>query len=225
MNNFLPNVNDVRREFIDRLDNEDFVTDKTGVKTIEIIGLTFLADEDAIFGEVNWDYVEREIAWYESKSLYVKDIPGKTPDIWNQVSDKNGKINSNYGWCLFSGENGFQYDHVLHELLNNPNSRRAQAIFTRPQMWNDYNHNGRSDFMCTDAYQFFIRDDALSLHVRMRSNDMLYGYKNDRAFANYVLDKLVKEYNKFSFDKVIKGDIIWTAGSAHIYDRHFHLVK
>ena len=46
------------------------------------------------------DYAKREIEWYESQSLYVKDIPGKVLKIWEMCADKDGKINSNYGWCI-----------------------------------------------------------------------------------------------------------------------------
>ena len=83
----MQNVSDIRQHFIDELNAERFVTDKTGVKTIELVGANFVADEPLIFGAVNEDYVERELAWYKSKSLYVKDIPGKTPAIWEAVAD------------------------------------------------------------------------------------------------------------------------------------------
>ena len=105
----MQSVSDIRQHFIDELNAERFVTDKTGVKTIELVGANFVADEPLIFGAVNEDYVERELAWYKSKSLYVKDIPGKTPAIWEAVADKDGKINSNYGWCIWSDDNHGQY--------------------------------------------------------------------------------------------------------------------
>ena len=56
-------VEDIRNRFKDQLRNELFVADKTGVKTIELIGASFLADEPLIFGAVNEDYVQRELDW------------------------------------------------------------------------------------------------------------------------------------------------------------------
>ena len=50
-------VNSIRRYFSDALRFEEFVTDKTGVKTLELIGASFLANEPIIIGDVNWDYV------------------------------------------------------------------------------------------------------------------------------------------------------------------------
>jgi len=157
-------VEDIRQHFKDLLRHKVFVTDKTGVKMLEIVGANFIANEKAIFGNVNYDYVERELEWYKSKSLSVNDIPGGPPAIWKQVADKDGYINSNYGWCIWSEANGWQYENVLAELRKNPESRRATMIYTRPTMWKDYNHNGRSDFMCTNAVQYMIRNNALSCY-------------------------------------------------------------
>ena len=56
------------------------------------------------------------------QSLYVDDIPGETPKIWKDIASDEGKINSNYGWCIYSEENGYQYHNVKRELKNNPNS-------------------------------------------------------------------------------------------------------
>ncbi len=69
-------VKDIRKKF--ELMNRfgDYVTDKTGVKTIEIINASFEADEPYIIREPNEDYIKREIEWYQSKSLNVNDIPG-----------------------------------------------------------------------------------------------------------------------------------------------------
>ena len=213
-------VKDIREHFIQELKSELFVTDKTGVKTIEMLGATFEADESMIFGEVNEDYIERELRWYESMSLYVEDIPGKTPVIWQQVASKHGKINSNYGWAIWHPKNYCQYKNVLEELSSSPNSRRAVMIYTRPSMWEDYNEDGMSDFMCTNAVQYMIRDGQLIAVVQMRSNDVVFGYRNDYAWQKYVADCLTDDLN---LEKQPK--IIWHVGNLHVYERHFDKVK
>jgi len=214
------NVQDIREYFIEELKQGRFVTDKTGVKTIEMIGASFEADEQTIFGDVNDDYIQRELEWYKSMSLYVKDIPGKTPAIWEQVASTEGKINSNYGWAIYSEDNGLQYLNVLDELTKNPNSRRAVMIYTRPTMWSDYNHNGMSDFMCTNAVQYMIRDDQLVAVVQMRSNDVVFGYRNDYAFQTHVANQLSDDLRLKTWPK-----IIWNVGNLHVYERHFDKVK
>lgn len=212
-------VEHIREYFIQELKSERFVTDKTGVKTIEMIGATFEADEPTIFGKVNQDYVDRELAWYKSKSLSVYDIPAPVPEIWKQVADENGYINSNYGWCIWSDDNYGQYWKVLNELRENPNSRRAVMIYTRPTMWYDYNFNGMSDFMCTNAVQYMIRDDELIAVVQMRSNDVVFGYRNDFAWQDHVVKLLGAALG------IDKTKIIWHVGNLHVYSRHFDLVK
>lgn len=218
-------VQHIRDYFIQELKSERFVTDKTGVKTIEMIGATFEANEPMIFGEVNEDYVERELEWYKSMSLNVNDIPGKTPAIWEQVADKDGFINSNYGWAIWHKDNGQQYVNVLAELKKNPNSRRAVMIYTRPTMWTDYNRNGMSDFMCTNAVQYMIRDDQLIAVVQMRSNDVVFGYRNDYAWQKRIADKLTDDLNFLAKLKLKEPKIIWHVGNLHVYERHFDKVK
>jgi len=217
--NYAFTVDTIRRVFKDMLERKDFVTDKTGVKMLEMIGAQFRANEPAIFGTPNQDYIDREIQWYKSMSLNVNDIPGGPPEIWKKVADRNGYINSNYGHCIWSHGNYKQYDHVLEELKKNPETRRAVMIYTRPNMWHDYNHAGRSDFMCTNTVQYLIRDEKLQVVVQMRSNDVVYGYKNDWAWQKYVQAELAHALG------MMTGDIFWQVGSLHIYQRHFDLVK
>ena len=212
-------VSDIRNTLYRKLITKEYVTDKTGVKTLEIMNASFIADQPSIIGKVNEDYVERELAWYKSQSLNVNDIPGETPAIWKAVATEDGYINSNYGWCIWSDENHNQYTNVLDELKKNPDSRRANMIYTRPTMHSDYNRNGMSDFMCTNNVQYLIRNGELNALVYMRSNDAVFGYKNDWAWQKHVLDSLCKELN------VPAGQIYWNVSSLHIYERHFGLLK
>ena len=233
---------DVRSLFVSLLKEKQFtsinregsMTSLVGNTTIEIVGASFIANEDSIFGEVNWDYVKREEQWYESMSLNVKDIPGGTPKIWDAVSDKKGFINSNYGWCINSPVNGFlsfdgdiedssygqhtQYENAKAELKKNPESRRAIMIYTRPSMWRAFDENGRSDFMCTNAVQYMIRNGKLHAIVQMRSNDSIFGFRNDRAWQQHVLEKLANDLS------IEPGNLFWQVGSLHVYARHYYLV-
>jgi len=212
-------VSNIRVELYNKLINNEFVTDKSGVKTVEIMNASFIADEPAIFGTVNQEYVERELSWYKSMSLNINDIPAPVPAIWKAVATPDGLINSNYGWCIYSEENGNQYAKVLGQLLANPDSRRAVMIYNRPSMHDDYNKDGMSDFMCTNAVQYLYRDGKLNALVYMRSNDAVFGYKNDYAWQKYVLDQLCDALN------ISAGTIYWNVASLHVYERHFDLIK
>jgi thymidylate synthase len=228
-------VKDIREAFTELLvenklttvGREATMTSLVGSSTVEIVNANFIADEDSIFGTVNWDYVKREEEWYNSMSLNVNDIPGCAPAVWKAVADKDGFINSNYGWCVWSKENFEQYHRARAELNRNPESRRAMMIYTRPSMWNEFDLNGRSDFMCTNAVQYLIRNGAVHAVVQMRSNDSIMGFKNDRAWQQHILESLTKDLNiirSFSTPAYEVGNLYWNSGSLHVYSRHYFLI-
>lgn len=216
-------ITDIRKAFVEKLKNKEFVIDKTGVKTIELVGESYIADEEVIFGSLNMDYAQREVEWYESQSLNVYDIP-KCPQIWRQVCDKDGYINSNYGWIIYSKENGEQYKNCLRTLRKDKDSRRAMMIYTRPSMQWEYNVNGMSDFICTNSVQVLIRNNKLYYILNQRSCDAIFGAKNDLYWARHVHKKLLDDL-KIDYPELELGDLIHQVGSLHIYARHFHLVN
>ena len=226
----LNNVKDIREYFIKELKAERFTADKTGAKTIEMLGASFIADEPAIFGTPVKSYIDAELAWYESGSTNIMDIHGlekDPPAAWRYAANENGEINSNYGHLVFSPKYFKQYDNALFELIENPDSRRAQMVYNRPSIWVEYNENGKSDFICTNAQTFYIRDGKLHMVSQMRSNDVVFGYKNDYAWAQYLMDKFVTDYNTKTNNAhpIVKGDLTWQVMNLHVYSRHFDLVQ
>jgi thymidylate synthase len=228
------NVNDIREYFIDELKDERFTTDKTGAKTIELLGASFIADEPAIFGKPVQEYINAELAWYESGSTNINDIHGEDkvpPAAWQYAADKYGNINSNYGHLVFSKKYHNQFQNAFDELWSNPDSRRAQMVYNRPSIWVEFDEGGKSDFICTNAQTFYIRDGILHMVSQMRSNDVVFGYKNDYAWAQYLMDKFVSQWNqqcKLQGNKhftIEKGMLTWQVMNLHVYSRHFDLVK
>ena len=192
---------------------------------IEIVNASFIADEETIFGELNEEYAKNEVAWYLSTSLSIHDMQKPIPKIWKEIASKcKGRINSNYGWCIFSENNYEQFNKTLECLIKDKHSRQAVMIYIRPSIHEDAFADGMKDFMCTYAVQILIRNNELHYIVNMRSNDAIFGYKNDRYWHNIVfnmcLERLSKEYTDLE-----KGNLYWNAGSLHIYPRHFHLIK
>ena len=214
---------DIAEIFVNALEAKQFTIDKTGQKTIEIIGASFLADKPAIFGTVNEAYVDAELKWYESESTNITDIypegDKEPPQAWQYTANIHGEINSNYGHLIYSEKYYNQFENVVVELHKNKDSRRASMIYQRPSIWKEYNENGKNDFICTNAVTYYIRDDKLNCVVQMRSNDVVFGYKNDFAWQQFVLNELAEELS------VESGDIVWQAQNLHVYERHFDLVK
>jgi len=216
-------------ELSSKLENEDYVIDKTGSKLVEIINhqiknlnplqpvLEFNGRKTPV------KYCEKELKWYNSKNLnikgYVDDIK-----IWNDIADKDGFVNSNYGWCIYSKENYKQYDNCLNTLKNNKESRRAVMIYTRPSMQYDYKTDGMNEFMCTYGTQHFIRNNKLKTIYILRSNDGIYGWMNDWYWAANVHNKLYADLLQY-YPKLEVGTVDWNAASFHVYARHFDMLK
>jgi thymidylate synthase len=221
-------VSDIRRYFVEELIQQRFTIDKTGAKTIEIIGASFVADEPAIFGKPNESYIARELAWYESESTNIYDIYGDdrdAPEAWKYAANHVGEINSNYGKLIYSPLYYNQYERALSELVSNADTRRASMIYTRPSIWEEYCDSGKSDFICTNSVTYYVRDNVLECVVQMRSNDVVYGYKNDSAWQKYVLQKLASDLSELTDENIIPGKIIWQVQNLHVYEKHFNLVK
>ena len=229
-------VSDIREYFINELQNENFTVDRSGQKTIELIGASFEADEPSIFGTVNQSYVDAELAWYKSMSTNIYDIrpEAEPPAAWKYSANQHGDINSNYGKLIYSDKYYGQYHQALDELLRNMDSRRATMIYTRPSIWTEYDEHGKNDFICTNAVTYYIRNGAIHAVVQMRSNDVVYGYKNDYAWQLHVLKDFVDDYNACYLDgawdadyrrEMEVGTITWQVQNLHVYERHFDLVK
>ena len=221
-------VSDIRQALVEKYLRGEIVTNDigslSGADTVEILGASFIADEPSIFGKVNYKYVQHELDWYISRSLNVNDIPGGAPAIWKSVATPEGLINSNYGYLIFDKGNGSQCLNVIDTLVASPSSRRATMIYTRPTMHTDFNRDGMMDFVCTNAVQFIIRDNRLHVIVQMRSNDAVYGYKNDFAWRIYVQDFVRRSINERTELNLEMGDIHWQVASLHVYSRHFSLL-
>ena len=219
------NTTDILNIFKDKYHNSEYReigNDSQQSKTIEIQNANFEVDKPWIVREPNNMYFNTELKWYLSQSLNVYDIEGIPPKQWRLCADKNGFINSNYGWCIFSEENGNQYRNCKKKLIEDPHTREAIMIYNRPSMQYDYCKNGMHDFMCCQNVQYFIneRDDKsyLDCIVNFRSNDAVFGFNNDSLWNLYIQKCLSEELN------VNMGKMYWNAGSLHIYERHFKLL-
>jgi len=214
-------VDDIRQYFIQELRDENFTVDRTNSKTIELIGASFIADEEAIFGEPNVPYIDAELDWYLGCSTNINDIRYKDepPKAWQYAANEYGEINSNYGKLIFDDKYYRQFDNVVNELNHEPDSRRAVMIYNRPSIWTEFDENGKNDFICTNAVSYYIRDGYLQSVVQMRSNDVVFGYKNDYAWQRYVMNMVANEVD------CEVGSLIWQVQNLHVYERHFDLVK
>jgi len=217
------------KQLYDKVENEDFLIDKSGVKVVELIASRIELDPtqpllDFGVKKTNEEYCKKELEWYLSQDLNIK---GWVDDItiWKQVADKNGYINSNYGWCIFSKENGFQYKYCLKALKKHKDTRQALMIYTRPSIYEAWNRNGMCDFICTNYVDCLIRNNKLIYIIHQRSGDAIFGALfNDFYWHCYIYNKLLKDL-KYVYSNLEVGNIIFIIDSLHIYSRHFQILE
>lgn len=173
----------------------------------------------------NKNYLEKEHKWYMSQDL---SIVGWMDDIkiWNFCASKDDKklINSNYGWCVFSKENGNQYENCLEKLKNDADTREALMIYIRPSMHDDAVDNGKHDFMCTVSAHAMIRENKLNYIVTQRSCDLVTGFSYDFPWHCFVYQMLLEELRQ-TYPNLVVGNIFYNIASLHVYERHEGLLK
>ena len=171
-------------------------------------------------------YVIEEFKWYMSGSLDAANISHAAP-FWDSLKDKNGEVVSNYGYWIFheeafrddNGESFSRFDNCLNILVTDPQSRKA-IINIHGTDNSDIN---LKDTPCTLSLQFLIRENKLNMIVHMRSNDLVMGWCNDILqfqFIAWMMYAVLK--HRFGFEDLQLGEYYHTAGSLHIYDRHFN---
>ena len=154
--------------------------------------ITDSQDNKIINKERNWklNYAEAEWQWYLSGNPNIDrlgELYGKTPEIWKIMADKDGNVNSNYGWQWqrnIKNTNLSQIDWVIKLLKQYPITRQAAISIYDMKEANSY----ATDTPCTYAVQFTIVHGKLDMCVTMRSNDLWYGFCNDQ----YCFSKLQK---------------------------------
>lgn len=183
-------------------------------------------------------YVKHELNWYTTQDLYIIGHDGiANNSIWQSCATDEGHVNSNYGWCIFSIENGLQFTRACRTLIEDNNTKHACMVYTRPSInteWNDGVH-ANSDMICTMYTSTLLRDGKLIHNVHMRSNDIWYGLRNDLAWQQHV-QRLMYDCLTDNGVSCMLGPIVWHADSLHLYNRnvddavkylheHMHLLK
>ena len=124
----------------------------------------------------NQKYATAEWAWYLSgdpKISKLGELYGSIPPIWKRMADKNGEVNSNYG---YQWQRHNQIDYIVNKLRDNKETRHAAISIYDAKEHAEYGN----DTPCTYAIQFSIIDEKLCMSVYMRSNDIWYGFCNDQ---------------------------------------------
>lgn len=162
----------------------------------------------------NKNYGILEWLWYLNADSNITNI-GKFADIWKKISDEKNEVESNYGCYLKP-----QWEYIVSELLEDKDSRRATIVINQPY----HKSKNLKDYPCTQYIHFFIRENKLHLGVYMRSNDAIFGFCNDVFTFCLFQQLMLNELNSKGLSLSL-GDYHHSAGSLHIYDRHYSMME
>lgn len=155
-----------------------------------------------------------------------------TNTIWTANADSQGKalgytnhefkkeLGPIYGaqWRNFNGKRGRQgtdqISWLLHEIKNNPDSRRLIL-----SSWSPNQLDEMSLPPCHTLIQFRVYNNKLNCQLYQRSGDIFLGIPFNIASYSLLTHIIAKEC------KLQVGDFIHTIGDAHIYLNHIEQVK
>lgn len=160
-------------------------------------------------------YAVGELLWYNSRNKTAKSIePFST--FWSKIAEKDGTVNSNYGYCIHDKFDFDQWEFVKETLQKDPSSRQAIIHIKEPR---DLRVNPTKDLNCTIALQFLIRDNKLHLITTMRSNDVWLGLPYDLFNFTCMQIQMAMELG------VEIGYYYHNAGSLHLYTKDLEKIK
>ena len=121
--------------------------------------------------DINFKATTDEVLWIYSKmSNNIKDLNSK---IWNSWSNEKGEIKNAYGYQIKKPTMGHpsQMHYVLHEIKNNPTSRRIMMNMFSAE--DQQTKATESLVECAYATHFSVKDGKLHMTLIQRSGDLL----------------------------------------------------
>ncbi len=206
------------------LDNGVKKEDRTGTGTISVFGYQMRFNLQEGFPlvttkKLHTKSIFHELLWFLKGSTNIQYLKEHGVSIWDEWADENGDLGPVYGyqwrsWPKPDGSHVDQIREVIHQLKNNPDSRRIIV-----SAWNP----GMIDQMalppCHAFFQFYVADGKLSCQLYQRSADLFLGVPFNIASYALLVHMLAQVCN------LQVGDFVHTLGDAHIYSNHLEQVN
>ncbi len=171
-----------------------------------------------------------ELLWFIKGDTNVKYLQEHGVKIWDEWARENGDLGPVYGkqWRSWQGANGKTYDQlmdVIHQLKNNPDSRRIII-----SAWNVGELEEMALMPCHSLFQFYTTPPShaqkekgikgnLSCQLYQRSADVFLGVPfNIASYA--LLTMMIAQICDME-----AADFIHTFGDVHIYSNHLEQVN
>jgi thymidylate synthase len=194
-------------------------TDRTGTGTLSLFGRQLRFDLGAglplvTTKRVHLKSVIVELLWFLRGETNVRSLREQGVTIWDEWADQNGELGPVYGkqwraWQTADGRSVDQIARVLHQLRNDPDSRRIIV-----SAWNVGELERMALAPCHTLFQFYVAGGRLSCQVYQRSADIFLGVPfNIASYA--VLTHILAQQADLTV-----GDLVWTGGDCHLYLNH-----
>lgn len=198
--------------------------DRTGTGTISIFGHQMRFDLQEGFPvlttkKLHLKSIIHELIWFLNGDTNIQYLNDNGVRIWNDWADEQGNLGPVYGhqWRSWTGANGQTVDQIselIHQLKNNPDSRRLIV-----NAWNVADVPKMALPPCHCMFQFYVADGKLSCQLYQRSADVFLGVPfNIASYA--LLTMMIAQVCDLK-----PGEFVHTFGDAHIYMNHLEQVK
>lgn len=164
-----------------------------------------------------------ELIWFLKGDTNISYLKKNNVSIWDEWADENGNLGPVYGsqwrsWPSPDGRHIDQIEQVIHQLKNNPDSRRIIV-----SAWNVAEIEKMALPPCHAFFQFYVAPPKsengqskpqLSCQLYQRSADIFLGVPfNIASYA--LLTMMVAQVCNME-----AADFIHTLGDAHLYSNH-----
>lgn len=193
--------------------------DRTGVGTYSVFGrqLRFNLEDGfplVTTKKTHMRSIIHELLWFLKGETNIKYLHENKVSIWDEWAGADGELGSVYGkqWRSWEGPNGKKVDQIknlVEQIKINPNSRRLLVVSFNPA-----DIPPVAPPACHTLFQFYVKDDKLSLQLYQRSADLMLGVPFNIASYSLFLMMMaqVTGYKPYEF--------IHTFGDVHIYSNH-----
>ena len=193
--------------------------DRTGTGTISVFGYQMRFNLQEGFPLVTTKKchlrsIIHELIWFLKGDTNIAYLKENGVSIWDEWADENGNLGPVYGfqwrsWPTANGQHIDQIKQVIHQIKNNPDSRRLIV-----SAWNVGEIENMALPPCHAFFQFYVADGKLSCQLYQRSADIFLGVPFN--IASYALLTMMMA----QVCGLQAGDFVHTLGDAHLYNNH-----
>ena len=214
------------------LEKGEVKEDRTGTGTRSFFGHQMRFDLSQGFPilttkKIFFKGVVHELLWFLNGSTDNNDLKNQGVHIWDEWETKTGDLGPIYGyqwrsWPKANGEQIDQIDKVIHQIKDNPDSRRiivsAWNVADLPDETISPQQNVANRKMalapCHALFQFFVSGGKLSCQLYQRSCDTFLGLGFNIASYSLLTSMIAQQCD------LEVGEFIWTGGDVHLYLNH-----